>query len=91
MSNLSENDVVCGGSRMYHYHSGNKRFRKLVAQNVVPYAKASKFEKSSIISAIISFIRSNQPGGDFVQKEPTSGLYVPVGDHMAVSVVIEVE
>ena len=70
---------------MYHYHSGNLRFRKLVEKNVVPYADASKSEKSSIISSIINTIRTTHPVGDFVQKDSTSGFYIPAGDHIAVS------
>lgn len=81
---LGENDVVCGSNRLYNFHSGNKRFRKIVAQNLKKYREASKAGKSTIISAIVNFIRKTSPNGGFVQKDPLSGCYVEVGDSHAV-------
>jgi hypothetical protein len=81
-----ENDVVCGGSRMYHFHSGNKRFRKVVEQHVEVYADASKSGKSAIISSIVSLVRQNSPTGGFVQKDPLSGVFVEAADHHAVRI-----
>ena len=80
-----ENDVVCGGSRIYHFHSGNKRFRKIVEEHLVQYVEASKSAKSEIITNIVAYIRKGSKTGGFIQRDPLSGSFVEVADHYAVS------
>lgn len=83
-SSAGENDVICGGSRMYHFCSGNKRFRKLIEQNLQAYVNAPKAGKSALINLIIETVRKSSTSGGFLQKDPLCNRFVPVSDQHAV-------
>lgn len=80
---LGENDIVCGGNRMYHYHSGNIRFRRLIERNLDNYMSESKSGRTAMISKIVDTIRKTSVAGGFVQKDPLEGRFVAVSDRHA--------
>jgi hypothetical protein len=84
---LGEHDVICGRGRKCFQHSGNQRFRKLVADMLPKYSESpSKLDKTFIICDVVNRVRENSPNGGFVKKDPMSGRYFEVGDFLAVSV-----
>lgn len=81
-----ENDVVFGSGRTYETHLGNQCFKMLI-QRVVPiYDAATKLGKSTIISAVMEYVkRCSFTGLGFLHKNTRSGEYKPASDHYTVS------
>ena len=64
------NHVVCARGKSYWEHSGNKRYRAIIAAASQRYSKTSnKLEKSLIVSEIIESIQGENNDGGFVKKE----------------------
>lgn len=74
-------DVICGRGSTGRNHPGNIRFGKIVAENVEKYSRASKLEKSVIVSSIVEKIREASPEGGFVKKEGKA--WFEAGDFLA--------
>lgn len=67
----SEFDVICGRGRSTFLHSGNKRFRQIIADHIEIYANATtRLDKSMVVSAICDTVRRN---GDFVRQSSDDG------------------
>jgi len=80
----TDNDVICGRGRRCFNHTGNERFRAIVAGYLAQYSKAnSKLEKSYILSDIVARVRANSPYGGFVKKCPETKRWYEVGDFLA--------
>lgn len=52
---LSENDVICGGSRKAKCHPGNQRYENIINQYISEYKNASKKQRSEILYHIQEF------------------------------------
>jgi hypothetical protein len=74
-----EHDVVCGkgGSRVRH--PGNERFRDLCRANRPTYATLTKKQKIVMARQIVLMVQSTQPPGQFLARNPHSGLWEDVG------------
>ena len=76
-------DVICGRGRNVFNHSGNERFRTIVAGYLDRYNQANaKLEKSYILSEIVTRVREASPNGGFVKKDPKTGKWMEVGDFL---------
>lgn len=75
-------DVLCARGKLAYDHEGNDRFRALVRQHQKQYSAAkTKYEKSKIVSFIVSAVRNASPQGGFVKN--IDGLWHEVGDRHA--------
>jgi hypothetical protein len=79
----TDNDVICGGSRLVKGHAGNNRFERIVQRQLLEYKDASKKQRSDIITNIVEEVHQSSENG-FVQRDPKSKLYYVVPDHRAV-------
>lgn len=74
-------DVICGRGRQAYNHPGNRRFRKIVADNYDSYSEAtSKLRKSRVVTNILDMVNEC---GNFVKEEPKTGFYIIVSDRLA--------
>lgn len=64
-------------------HSGNKRFRDIVALHRPDYVRAPKIQKPSVARVIVRAIRHGDPVGRFLKKDEKTGKWVDVGDKKA--------
>lgn len=60
--------VICARGKVAYESQGNTWFRGLVRQYTRQYAKASKMEKSIIVSVIVDTVRKASPVGSFIRK-----------------------
>ena len=71
ISNISspgQNDILCGRGGGTNAHSGNIKFRKLVAAHKLRYLAASKSDKPSVARDVVKEWRSMDPPGRFLAK-----------------------
>lgn len=80
-SGILEHDVLLGRGGATNNHSGNRRFRILVAENQQEYLKARKRDKVVIARRIVSIIQSK--GGRFLKRGADDSSWVPVTDKRA--------
>jgi hypothetical protein len=65
---LGDNNVLCGRTRTYQNHVGNKRFRKMIQDNLRTYIDASRTDNSSVISSVIEEVRQRSVNGGSSRK-----------------------
>lgn len=75
-----DNDVLSGRGNYANRHPGNKRFRAYVSSQRELYAAAPKNEKSIFAKTIVRTIRSLQPPGRFLKRDPNTELWVDIGN-----------
>ncbi|KAL7451429.1 hypothetical protein ACHAWC_003267 [Mediolabrus comicus] len=63
-----ENDILCGRGGGTNAHSGNIKFRKLVAAHKLRYLAASKSDKPNVARDVVKEWRSMDPPGRFLAK-----------------------
>lgn len=79
------NDIICGKGSECFNHVGNKRYRKILEDNMELYfSTASKKGKTWLISEIVSDIRQKSYPGGFVRRDLLSGKFFEVGEFGAV-------
>jgi hypothetical protein len=79
-----DHDVLCGRGGSINSHPGNERFRQLVEKRKRVYLTARfKREKRLIANSILSEIRSIDPPGRFLSRDPKSGKWYDIGDEKA--------
>jgi hypothetical protein len=79
-----DHDVLCGRGGSINSHPGNERFRQLVEKRKRVYLTARfKREKRLIANSILSEIRSIDPPGRFLSRDPKSGKWHDIGDEKA--------
>jgi len=72
-------DVICARGKEAYNHTGNIRFRQLVADQLHNYqSSTSKMAKSQIVREIIESVRRASPKGGFVKK--VNGKWFDVGE-----------
>jgi len=78
-------DVIIGRGKKCHCHFGNKRLKKIISLRLDEYSSSIlQSEKSQILRAIVSQIRSSQShNGGFVKQDPQSSRWFDVGDNLA--------
>ncbi|KAI2507489.1 hypothetical protein MHU86_6981 [Fragilaria crotonensis] len=80
----NENDVLCGRGGSINAHPGNERFRQLVEKRKRVYLTARfKREKRLIANSIVLEIRSLDPPGRFLSRDPNTGCWFDIGDEKA--------
>jgi len=63
-----ENDILCGRGGGTNAHSGNIKFRKLVATHKLRYLAASKSDKPNVARDVVKEWRNMNPPGRFLAK-----------------------
>lgn len=75
------NDVICSKGAESYNHVGNNRFRKLILSQLEQYEKASKPEKTLIVSSMVETIRDS--GGSFIRQHIKTQRWHEVGNKLA--------
>ena len=79
-----QHDVICGRDKFCQAHSGNQRFRVMIAMNREQYQTArSRDDKTRIATEVIGLIQSSRPGGRFLKQDAPTGLWCIVTDEYA--------
>ena len=83
---LGRNDVMCGRGKRFYQHSGNKRLRKIIRQNLDRYYEApSKSAKSTIIHETVNEVKNEQLSpGKFIKYDPLAERFYEVQPRKAV-------
>jgi hypothetical protein len=79
---INPNDVLCGRGGLTNSHTGNKKYRLIVAEHQLEYLRARKNDKRSIAKTVVSRIRED--GGRFLQRSSDSSLWTIVPDTKAI-------
>jgi len=80
-SSVGPDDVLLGRGGATNAHSGNVRFRRIIAQHQQEYLKARKREKVGIARRIVGIVQSN--GGRFLKRTDNAQNWVQVTDKRA--------
>jgi len=76
-------DVLCGRGGGTNNHIGNSHWRMLVAANKQLYITLPKRQKMLLSRSIVHAVRSQNPAGRFLQKEPKCDKWYDIGDQRA--------
>lgn len=68
IANPGPNDILCGRGGGTNAHSGNIKFRKLVAAHKLRYLAANKSDKPGVARDVVREWRSMDPPGRFLAK-----------------------
>jgi len=79
---VTDHDILCGRGGATNHHKGNKRFRDIVGVHRPDYVRAPKVQKPGVARLIVRAIRSGNPPGRFLKKNP-DGKWVDIGDKRA--------
>mmetsp|Transcript_23196 Transcript_23196/g.40815 ORF Transcript_23196/g.40815 Transcript_23196/m.40815 type:complete len:697 (+) Transcript_23196:76-2166(+) len=77
-------DVLCGRGVTTNRHPGNESFRRLVGLNKEMYVTSTKRQKMAISRSIVEAVRSLDPPGRFLDKDPQTALWYDIGHKKAV-------
>lgn len=80
ISDINENDVLCGRGGATNIHLGNRQFRSIVKQYREEYLSAKKKDKPKVASLIVDIIRNKDPPGRFLKKNKTRNGWYEIGD-----------
>ena len=80
---IKEHDVLCGRGGATNNHTGNKRFRSIVAEYQDEYLTAKKKEKVLIATRVVERIKSK--GGRFLKRDQSNDVWVEVPPKKAIS------
>lgn len=78
---VGENDVLLGRGGATNSHTGNRKFRQIVARHQQEYLKARKRDKVSIARRIVAIVHSN--GGRFLKRTDNAQNWVEVTEKRA--------
>jgi len=78
------NDVLSGRGVTTNRHPGNESFRGLVGLNKELYVSSTKREKMGISRSIVQAVRSLDPPGRFLDKDPATLVWHDIGHKRAV-------
>ena len=62
-----------------HTHTGNRRFRDIVALYRPDYVRAHKVQKPAVARVVVRAIRNGNPPGRFLRKDESTGRWIDVG------------
>ena len=80
-SSVGPHDVLLGRGGATNSHTGNRNFRKIVAQHQQEYLKAKKREKVVIAQRIVAIVKGN--GGRFLKRTDNALNWIEVTDKRA--------
>lgn len=83
ISDLNENDVLCGRGGRINNHPGNIAFRTIVEEYKREYLdpRTRKLEKAHVAARLVAQIRAANPSGRFLKDDPNNvGMYFEIGD-----------
>jgi len=75
-------DVLFGRGGMTNGHTGNRRFRDIIALHRPDYVRATKMDKPNVARKIVRAIRQGNPPGRFLRKG-ADNMWRDVGDKIA--------
>jgi len=76
-------DVLCGRGRGISKHIGNIRYRELIFERRVEYSKLPNEHKIYLSQSIVYAVRTLNPPGRFLQRDPATNSWFDVGDQRA--------
>jgi len=81
----SPKDVILGRGKGTFAHTGNRRFRLIIAMNLKKYVDAkTKADKSIIVASIVDRVREGSPiNGGFVKKDVKTGRWMSIDEAVA--------
>jgi len=80
----NENDVLCGRGASTYEHSGNKKFRSIVAKNKLAYNRSEIGAKPIIAKAIVTYIETRYPSGRYLTRDKESDVWYEISNAAAV-------
>jgi hypothetical protein len=87
VTNLTENDVLCGRGGRINGHTGNIQFRQICGEKrdeyFAPHIK--KIDKAHIAARVVEHIRSMTPPGRFLKQDSATGHWYDIGDAKAMT------
>ena len=83
ITDIHENDVLCGRGAGITKHTGNKRWRTLIQDNQQKYIALPRNQRPVISESIVLAVRSLSPPGRFLAKDPQTQTYYDIGDEKA--------
>jgi len=83
ITNVNENDVLCGRGGETNHHPGNVQYRNLVKKHQIEYLAAKRRDKPLIARLIVDTVRSRTPPGRFLKKDNATGTWRDVGSNKA--------
>lgn len=79
-----DDDVLVGRGKKCLAHTGNLRFKQIVATKLGAYLAAEcRVDKTAILMDVIAQVRTNSLCGGFIKQNPSTGQYFEVGDFLA--------
>lgn len=81
ITQVNEDDVLCGRGGYTTRHPGNVKYRMLVSQQQLRYLEAHRLRKAEIAREIVDMTRSR--GGRFLTKNADGKTWYDVGDEKA--------
>jgi hypothetical protein len=82
--NPHDHDVLLGRGGLSNNHPGNNWYRRLVRSNKGLYDQAQKHTKLLVAKAIVHHVEAQDPPGRFLEKDKSTGLWVPASYEKAV-------
>lgn len=79
------NDVLCGRGGATNSHTGNRKFRKIVASHRERYLRAKKRDKPAYAQHVLELVRNQSRSKPcrFLKKDPNSDMWYDIGDEKA--------
>jgi hypothetical protein len=82
ISEINENDVLCGRGQPCYGHSGSVKFRDKVEKLTPKYLTSENADKKHLAAELVTEIRSADPPGRFLETT-VDGMYKEIGDKRA--------
>lgn len=78
-------DVLCGRGGATNSHTGNRKFRKIVASHRESYLRAKKRDKPAYAQHVLELVRNQSRSKPcrFLKKDLNSGVWYDIGDEKA--------
>ena len=76
--------VLSGRGNKINFHKGNEYYRKLVNCLRLEYVATPKAQKLEFGKLVVEHIRSLDPPGRFLTKDPKTGKYIDIGERKAI-------
>ncbi|KAL7530071.1 hypothetical protein ACHAXR_005898 [Thalassiosira sp. AJA248-18] len=81
ITEVTNNDVICGRGGAVNNHPGNRRFRQFIAEFKHQYLSETKQKKPLVAMRVLEAVKNSNPPGRFLIKYPEG--YVKCGDDRA--------
>ncbi|KAL7551900.1 hypothetical protein ACHAWF_015106 [Thalassiosira exigua] len=81
ITDVSNNDVICGRGGAVNNHPGNRRFRQFIQEFKHQYLNETKQRKPFVAMSVLQAVKNSNPPGRFLVKYP--GGYLECSDDRA--------